>query len=195
MVLLLLFVLPFLQSSQYFDPASSMEMGFLLCVQIYNTGTWDEYRVAMANYVDKNSGHNFPLVYMQIPNYTISEYGSSANQTIQWQSETQDIADFRTDEISTSIIIAENGVEFISVWSVLEESNVQSILSIFRTVFVCLVLSIASYFFTNDANVLVLLPLERMLEKVKLIAKNPLAASSDEVEDAGIFSMMHQKEL
>ena len=59
----------------------------------------------------------------------------------------------------------------------------------------CLVLSIASFFFTNDANVLVLSPLERMLEKVKLIAKNPLAASSDEVDDAGIYSMMHQKEL
>ena len=39
-------------------------------------------------------------------------------------------------------------------------------------------LSIASFFFTNDANVLVLSPLERMLEKVKLIAKNPLAASA-----------------
>jgi hypothetical protein len=31
-----------------------------------------------------------------------------------------------------------------------------------------------------------------MLEKVKLIAKNPLAAASDEVETAGIMSMMHQ---
>lgn len=34
-----------------------------------------------------------------------------------------------------------------------------------------------------------------MLEKVKLIAKNPLAAASDEVEDAGIYSMLHQKQI
>lgn len=64
-------------------------------------------------------------------------------------------------------------------------------MSIGRTIFVCLVLTIASFFFTSDANTLVLGPIERMLEKVKLIAKNPLAAASDEVEDAGIYSMMH----
>jgi hypothetical protein len=29
-----------------------------------------------------------------------------------------------------------------------------------------------------------------MIEKVKLIAKNPLIAASDEVEDAGLFSAM-----
>jgi hypothetical protein len=56
------------------------------------------------------------------------------------------------------------------------------------------VLSIASIFFTNDANVLVLGPIERMLEKVKLIAKNPLAAASDEVEQAGVLSMIANQE-
>jgi len=66
----------------------------------------------------------------------------------------------------------------------------EAILSISRTIFVCIVLSIASIFFTNDANVLVLSPIERMLEKVKLIAKNPLAAASDEVEQAGVLSMI-----
>jgi hypothetical protein len=44
--------------------------------------------------------------------------------------------------------------------------------------------------FTNDANTLVLSPIERMLEKVKLIARNPLAAASDEVDNAGVLSMI-----
>lgn len=56
-----------------------------------------------------------------------------------------------------------------------------ALLSIIRTLFVCFVLSIASHMFTSDANKLVLNPIERMLEKVKLIAKNPLAAASEEV--------------
>jgi len=74
--------------------------------------------------------------------------------------------------------------------------NVQmdSILNITRTLFVCIVLAIASIFFTNDANRLVLTPIERMLEKVKLIAKNPLAAASDEVDEAGILSLMQKNE-
>ena len=64
-------------------------------------------------------------------------------------------------------------------------------MSIARTIFVCVVLTLAAIFFTQDANVLVLAPLERMLEKVKLIARNPLAASSDEVDEAGFYSMAY----
>jgi len=37
---------------------------------------------------------------------------------------------------------------------------------------------------------MVLDPLDRMIEKVKLIAKNPLAAASDEINNAGIMSFM-----
>jgi hypothetical protein len=53
--------------------------------------------------------------------------------------------------------------------------------SICRTVFVCVVLTIASIFFSDDANKLVLNPIERMLEKVKMISEDPLKAASDEV--------------
>jgi hypothetical protein len=53
---------------------------------------------------------------------------------------------------------------------------------------------LASIFFTKDAQTMVLDPLERMIEKVKLIAKNPLLAASDEVNEAGIMSY-YQKVL
>ncbi len=67
-------------------------------------------------------------------------------------------------------------------------------IGISRTLFVCVVLSIGSIFFSSDANTLVLNPIERMLEKVKLIASNPLAAASDEVDTAGVLSLIHTKE-
>ena len=54
-------------------------------------------------------------------------------------------------------------------------------------------LTIASIMFTNDANTLVLNPIERMLEVVKLIAKNPLAAASDEIQKAGMLSMLEKQ--
>ena len=44
-----------------------------------------------------------------------------------------------------------------------------AILSIFRTLFVCMVLSAASFYYINDANKFVLNPIEKMLEKVRLI--------------------------
>jgi len=57
-----------------------------------------------------------------------------------------------------------------------------------------MVLSIAAITFTKDAQVMVLDPLERMIEKVKMIAKNPLSAASDEINEAGIMSFMNKSE-
>ena len=86
------------------------------------------------------------------------------------------------------------GYQFISKIDKREYTRVEGIIGLSRTLFVCVVLSIGSVMFSQDANNLVLIPLERMLEKVKLIASNPLAAASDEVEMAGVFSMMAAQE-
>lgn len=76
----------------------------------------------------------------------------------------------------------DNSIQFICVYSLRKYNQLTSLLSIGRTLYVCVVLSVASIYFTNDATVLVLNPIERMLEKVKLISRNPLAAASDEIE-------------
>ncbi len=49
-------------------------------------------------------------------------------------------------------------------------------LSIGRTIFVCIVLTVGAIFFTKDANDLALAPIERMRDKVIEIAKNPLCS-------------------
>lgn len=74
-----------------------------------------------------------------------------------------------------------DGFNFVAYYSNKTSAKLNALLSILRTIFVCFVLSLASYMFLNDANRLVLNPIERMLEKVRLIQKNPLAAASDEV--------------
>jgi len=50
-------------------------------------------------------------------------------------------------------------------------------LGILRTIFVCIVLTISSIYFSKDANDLVVRPIEIMLEKVKKISNNPLEAA------------------
>ena len=52
----------------------------------------------------------------------------------------------------------------------------------------CVVLAISSVYFTKDAQVMVLDPLERMIEKVKIIASNPMSAATEEVNLAGVYS-------
>ena len=59
-----------------------------------------------------------------------------------------------------------------------------------RTLFVCTVLSMASIYFMKDSQNLVVDPLERMIEKVKLMSSNPLAAATEEINEAGIFTFM-----
>jgi len=53
----------------------------------------------------------------------------------------------------------------------------KGIISIFKTVFVCIVLTFGAMMFSKDANDLVLQPIERMIDKVNKIAKNPINAS------------------
>lgn len=81
-----------------------------------------------------------------------------------------------------------NGFEFIAAYSTKSYTRVESILNIARTTTVVIILSLSSISFTKDAQEMVLDPLERMIEKVKLIAKNPLIATSEEVNEAGIMS-------
>lgn len=49
-------------------------------------------------------------------------------------------------------------------------------------------LAIAAHYFTQDATVLVLDPLDAMIDMVKQIAKDPLSAATDKVDTAGVMS-------
>ena len=57
-------------------------------------------------------------------------------------------------------------------------------LGIGRTIFVCIVLTMSSVYFTKDSNDLVVRPIEIMLEKVKKISNNPLEAAQIEEQEA-----------
>lgn len=72
--------------------------------------------------------------------------------------------------------VGEGTVFIIADFDQSKESDLNGYLGIGRTVFVCIVLTASSLFFTKDANELVLSPIEKMLSKVKRISKNPLTA-------------------
>jgi len=55
-----------------------------------------------------------------------------------------------------------------------------------------LLLSIGSYYFGQDANKLVLEPIERITERVKIMAQNPLSVMNDEQQ--GVYGMASKEE-
>lgn len=57
-----------------------------------------------------------------------------------------------------------------------------------RTFIVITILIVSFLLFSRDARKLVLDPKVRMIEKVKMIAKDPLAASSNKIDEAGMIS-------
>ena len=65
------------------------------------------------------------------------------------------------------------------------ESQLQAVLNIMRTLFICIILLVGAMSFSKDANQLVLIPIERMIKKVRLLADNPLAGSKMETDNEG----------
>lgn len=94
----------------------------------------------------------------------------------------------RKDEYQSHVLYAKDGKEFIAAYSMKAYVKAESIINLVRTTVLILVLGASSILFTRDAQLMVLDPLERMIEKVKLIAKNPLIAASEEVHEAGIMT-------
>lgn len=100
----------------------------------------------------------------------------------------------RKDEYSSASLTSDNGIDFIAMYSTQSYSRTEALINICRTTFICIILSVAAITFTKDAQTMVLDPLERMIEKVKLIAQNPLAAASDDINQAGIMSFINKSE-
>jgi|APCry1669189369_1035219.scaffolds.fasta_scaffold70713_1 hypothetical protein len=88
---------------------------------------------------------------------------------------------------------ANDGTVFGGACSVKTQVQLDSIFNIVRTFLILLILCVSSILFNKDARELVLEPLERMIEKVKLIAKNPLAASSNEINEAGVMCFVEMQ--
>lgn len=56
-------------------------------------------------------------------------------------------------------------------------TKLTAILSILRTIYVCVVFLVGSFFFSKDAKQLVIIPIMNMIQKVNKIARDPLEAA------------------
>ena len=84
-----------------------------------------------------------------------------------------------------------SGFGFEISYSKKKELMIESGINIARTIWVIVVMTVAAIYFSNATNRLVLHPLERMLEIVKKIAKDPSsAASQQEMQNAGIQTFL-----
>jgi hypothetical protein len=156
---------------------------------IFDSGNQTAYKLSVHAYIKAlRDLEEKPLIAVILPD-NMTDIDSSFS----WKQPPY-VEDLRNDDISAATCTSKSGIQISAVYLTRHGNFLNALLSISRTIFVCVVLAVASILFTSDANVLVLGPIERMLEKVKLIAKNPLAAASDEVDNAGVLSMLAKEE-
>ena len=178
LILAMLFCLPWFLGETYYVYSTSYEYGLFCVHQIYETtGNNMDYTLSYeAYYREHKNDDRFPLLYLR----------AIDKETYQ----KEDLDDLRYAEY---VQIEYSDSQFMSAIDQRYIVKFDAWLNIGRTLFVCIVLSIGSIFFNYDANTLVLMPIERMIEKVKAIAKNPLLAQED-MSDAGILSTMKKEQ-
>lgn len=149
--------------------------------------TWDE---------DSNKENYYPAIVMKVANPTGPDFNEDLVSLYPSEGDMDtNVDNYRKAEKNNVGAIAKNGLQFSIVYSLKQEAKTEAGINLARTCWVIGVLAIAAIHFSNATNKLVLHPLERMLEIVKKIAKDPAsAAASDEMKLAGIHTYMHQNE-
>ena len=158
-VLLMLFLLPLFDNEFYLNAQTSWVYGVKELQDFINLPGFEEVK---KEYISHHKSDIRPIVFLSWKNNSGS---------YEWNSQT-DYNDLRYNELYYY-----SYKDFISIIDTRYDSKLASILNIFKTLFICLVLTLGALYFTKDAEVLVINPIEKMIEKVKKIAKNPLAAS------------------
>lgn len=177
-VLTLLFILPLFDMDFYYSAQNSWEFGLNELYEFYNQAGFDTVK---DKYISYHKNDIRPIVYLKYIVHDV-EY--------EWET-SPGFSELRYNEI---FYAATNG--FVSVFDIRYDTKLTSLLNIIRTIFICAVLTLGSIYFSKDSEDLVIKPIEKMIQKVKIIAKNPIAAgdiqemSKNEekvVEKKGIF--------
>lgn len=126
---------------------------------------WDEY-------IDMYKTWWTPLVYLWVLDK--EWYSPKTNYTKLWNLETEII------DLSENVSDESDGEIYLAIFDTWNNNRISGGLGIARTIFVCLILAIGAMIFIKISNDLVIGPIEDMIQKIKLIAKNPLEAAHEE---------------
>lgn len=176
LVLLLLLILPLFDTEFYLTDPYSWDFGTNEMMEFRNKAGFD---VVRQEYIAYHEDDDYPLIYFS--------YEDIDGKTYEWETDTKS-EDLRFAEK----YFASSDHESVAVFDIRYENRVSSGLNICRTVFVCIVLTLGAIYFTKDASELVITPIEKMMDKVHKIAKNPMMAS--EVRKNDIFELIDNKE-
>jgi hypothetical protein len=155
------------------------------------------FTMSFEDYIEFHKGYNEPVIYVFI-NITGTDAHcciyDSENHYSFYNEDYPSPRDLRLDDTNLYLSFdKDNNLKSYSVTDNRYSQNINSGLSIIRTVFVCCVLAFSSIMFSKDVQGLVLDPIDRMLKKVDRIAKNPLEAAQIEEQEELIMEELEKQ--
>ena len=174
LVLSMMFSVPFLALNSYRNENDSYTFG-LEYIDIYSPNS-SQMNFTRLSYIEEHS-YSSPLFYeFKIPLVSLSVY------SVNWQKEDFDLTTLRGNEYI--LATAGEDTNLAAIFDKRSLTKLDAGLGICRTIFICIILTGGALFFTKDTNDLVIIPIDKMLDKVKKIAKNPLEAAQEEEREA-----------
>ena len=175
LVTLVLLVFPML-SEDFFSSDSQIVYSFVSELLVNNhmlnhEGSHGLECACLEPLIEPMVDSNFPIVNI------------SYNQEVVFLNSTLKNYDYRYKEIQS--VYSEDASIHI-VFSIKKETTLRCALNLLQTIFVCISLTLASLSFEDDANSLVLEPLEIMIEIVEKVAKDPIGAKDVDELQTGI---------
>ncbi len=178
LVIVLTFCLPLFDNNSYTDPPYTPPYAVKALADAHNKMNSTEFANLCAVFCKSETKDDYyPLIYVSGPDCGPFYYSVSED-------------DLRLSEV---MVAEDRGYRVVA--DVRAYTKLNSGLGIGRTLFLCVLLAVGAILFSNDTTTLVLYPLESMLEKVRILATNPMAfclATSD--AELGVYSMQRKLE-
>ena len=122
--------------------------------------------------------YDYPIIELTVPEFGKTYYNDDKD-------------DLRFDEFTE----VEDDFDSKVIYSIKRFNQYEAGINIGRTIMVCLLLTISSYIINKDAETLVLEPIERMIERIRIVAKNPMAlCSEEEIESSGALALLKSRD-
>ena len=180
LVMSVMISIPLFSVDTYVSDFTSEESGLNSLWEIKKTGDTYAFELTWKNYRDAHIGIRNSMITLVVGDETL--YSSVSEDSLR-----------DTEKQYYNIPSSSGATLAYSCFDQRDDTHLNAILGIGRTLFVTLVLTAAALYFSKDSNDLVLAPIESMLSKVKRIAENPLAAAQIEEEEALAYENL-QKE-
>jgi len=181
LILSLVIVLPILSEDVYQPDNINSYTILASYISNYKATMPEKYETIFKEFIKSEADENYPIIKI-----------TDANGIQIYRNESLFNTTFRNTEIDSSI--SSEG-DIVILYSVLFENQIFAMLSIIKTLFVCLCLLIATIYFEKDTQKLVLDPLEIMIEIVELVSKDPIKAKDLDNFDVGAKSTYLQMQF